>query len=43
MYIGLAPKIVGGCIEHFSSLLLANYIKIDKIQNLKESDSELEM
>lgn len=43
MYIGLVPKLVGNCIEHFSSSILADYIKIDKKPNIERNDSELEM
>lgn len=43
MYIGLAPKILGICTEHFTSVLISDYIKIDKNQNLNNTDSEKEM
>lgn len=42
MYIGLAPKILAICIEHFSSVVVSDYIKIDKNQNL-DKDSDLEV
>lgn len=42
MYIGLAPKILGICIEHFSSVIVSDYIKIDKNQNV-DIDSDLEL
>lgn len=43
MYVGLAPKILGICIEHFTTVLISDYIKIDKSQNVDYKDSELEM
>lgn len=43
MYIGLAPKIIGICVEHFSSSFMSDYIKFDKNQNLKNKDSDVEM
>jgi len=42
MYIGLGPKILGICIEHYSSSLMSDYIQIDKSQNV-DKDSDLEM
>jgi len=42
MYIGLGPKILGICIEHYSSSLMSDYIQIDKNQNV-DKDSELEV
>ncbi|XP_026804225.1 mitochondrial carrier homolog 2-like [Rhopalosiphum maidis] len=43
MYIGLGPKIMGICIEHFSSSLMSDYIQIDKNQNINNKDSDLEV
>lgn len=44
MYIGLAPKILGICVEHFTSILVSDYIKIEKNnQNINYKDSEIEM
>jgi len=43
MYIGLGPKIMGICIEHFSSYLMSDYIQIDKNQNINNKDSDLEV
>lgn len=42
MYIGLGPKILGICIEHYSSSLMSDYIQIDKSQNV-DKDSDLEV
>jgi hypothetical protein len=42
MYIGLGPKILGICIEHFSFVLVSDYIKSDKNYNV-DKDSDLEM
>lgn len=42
MYIGLSPKILGICIEHYSSSLMSDYIQIDNNQNVdKNSDLEV--
>lgn len=43
MYIGLAPKILGICVEHFTTVLISDNIKIDKTQNVDYKDSEIEM
>lgn len=43
MYVGLAPKIAGICIEHISTVLMADYIQIDKNQNVDNNDSDLEV
>jgi len=43
MYVGLAPKIMGICIEHFSSSLMSDYIQIDKNLNVDNTDSDLEV
>lgn len=43
MYIGLGPKILGVCIEHFSALAMSDYIKIDVSQNEDNKDSDLEL
>jgi len=42
MYIGLGPKILGICIEHYSSSLMSDYIQIDKNQNV-DKDTDLEV
>lgn len=43
MYVGLAPKILGICVEHFSSMLISDYIKIDKNPRASIKDSDLEL
>lgn len=43
MYVGLAPKILGVCVEHFSSLLVSDYIKDYKSENEIDLKSDLEM
>lgn len=43
MYIGLSPKILAICIEHYSSLAISDYIKIDKNHNLIKENSNLEV
>jgi len=43
MYVGLTPKILGICVEHFSSILISDYIKIDKNPNASIKDSDLEL
>jgi len=43
MYVGLTPKILGICIEHFSSVLISDYINVDKNQNVNIKDSDLEL
>lgn len=43
MYVGLPPKILSICIEHFSSLAISDYIKINKNLNLNNEDSNLEV
>lgn len=43
MYIGLAPKILGICIEHFSALAVSDYIQFDKNENANNKDSDLEV
>ncbi|VVC32581.1 Hypothetical protein CINCED_3A014322 [Cinara cedri] len=42
LYTGFGPKIIGICVEHFSTSLVAEYIKTDKSQNV-QFDSELEL
>jgi len=43
MFVGLAPKIMGICIEHFSSSLMSDYIQFDKNLNIDNKDSDSEM
>lgn len=43
MYIGLTPKILGICIEHFSSILISDYMQIGKNQNTDIENSSLEV
>lgn len=43
MYIGLAPKILGICVEHLSTIAMSDYIKFDYYQNEDNKDSDLEL
>lgn len=43
MYIGLTPKILGICIEHFSSVLISDYMRIDKSPIIDSKHSDLEV
>lgn len=43
MYTGLAPKILGICVEHLSAIAMSDYIKFDKRKNEDRTDSDLEL
>lgn len=43
MYVGLGPKILAVCVDHFSSSILSDYIQFNESSNADSKDSDLEM